>query len=94
MADAADLVHCSLCRFPRRTISEWISHLRLVHSKDDDFLLRLGLTDAQMNIENAHRLFLMFIGVIGIWSLHVRKKVIVLLLRKEFLVIIALLLSH
>ena len=47
-----------------------------------------------MNIENAHRLFLMFIGVIGIWSLHVRKKELVLLLRKEFLVRIALLLSH
>ena len=43
MADAADLVHCSLCRFPTRTISEWISHLRLVHSKDDDFLLRCGI---------------------------------------------------
>ena len=43
MAVAADLVLCSLCSFRTRTVSEWISHLRLVHFEDKEFIVTCGI---------------------------------------------------
>ena len=43
MAVTAEVVFCRLCSFRTRTISEWISHLRLVHSEDDEFSVRCGI---------------------------------------------------
>ena len=43
IAVTAEVVFCRLCSFRTRTISEWISHLCLVHSEDDEFSVRCGI---------------------------------------------------
>ena len=49
MAVAADFVQCSLCSFRTPTLSAWISHLRLVHSQDEEFVVTCGINGCTGN---------------------------------------------
>ena len=43
MASGADCIQCSLCSFRTITLSEWVSHLRLVHCNDSEFTVTCGI---------------------------------------------------
>ena len=43
MSTPADCIRCALCSFRTVTVSEWVSHLRLVHCNDSDFKIVCGI---------------------------------------------------